>query len=193
MKIYKIAANYDEMKGWFEKRTNKHIESVQKFCKKIEDYDPKRFKGLVEQAKDHDQSKFKDPEIKPYVYTTWKYKCKDDGVKFECPKEMEEKMIRATEHHCRHNKHHPEYWDTELNMTDFINKKDRDKSIEGVIIDATKMPELDLSECVADWFAVSEERGNHPKDWADKNVNIRWKFTDKQKNLIYELIEEIWQ
>ena len=32
---------------------------------------------------------------------------------------------------------------------------------------------------------------NSAKEWADKNVNIRWKFTDKQKDLIYELIEVV--
>ena len=60
------------------------------------------------------------------------------------------------------------------------------------MVDATKMPDLDLAEMIADWLAVSEERGTDPKDWADKNVNIRWKFDDEQKDLIYELIEKIW-
>ncbi len=41
-------------------------------------------------------------------------------------------------------------------------------------------------------MAMSEEKGGTPKNWADKNVNVRWKFTDKQKDLIYELIEKIW-
>jgi hypothetical protein len=40
-------------------------------------------------------------------------------------------------------------------------------------------------------MAVSKERGNTPKSWADKNVNIRWKFNDDQKDLIYELIENV--
>lgn len=45
---------------------------------------------------------------------------------------------------------------------------------------------------VADWFAMSEELGGHPKDWADKNINIRWSFSQEQKNLIYDLIKGIW-
>lgn len=53
--------DYDKMKDWFEKRTHKHIKSVQDYCKKIADYDPKRFGKLVDQAKDHDKSKFEDP------------------------------------------------------------------------------------------------------------------------------------
>ena len=33
----------------------------------------------------------------------------------------------------------------------------------------------------------------NPQNWADKNVNIRWKFNDNQKELIYKLIEDIWE
>jgi hypothetical protein len=191
MKIFKLAKedNYNKMLEWFEKRTNKHIETVQKYCKKIEEYDDK-FKGLIEQAKTHDQSKFRDPEVDPYVYITWKYKCKDNGVKFECPKEMENKMDEATEHHVLNNSHHPEFYCNR--KTDLINKKDRDKP-PSEIVDSTKMPNLAIGEMIADWMAVSEERGSNPKDWADKNVNIRWKFTDRQKNLIYKIINDIWR
>ena len=67
----------------------------------------------------------------------------------------------------------------------------RDKPPEEMI-DATKMPDLDIAEMVADWCAVSEERGNTPKSWADKNVNVRWKFTDEQSDLIYEIIDAVW-
>ena len=184
---YRKAEDYKKMREWFETRTNKHIERVQKYCKKIEEYDD-RFKGLVEQAKNHDKSKFEDPEVEPYIYTTWEYKCKDDGVEFKCPEEMKEKMHGATEHHTRNNSHHPEFHTNQKG--DLINKENRDKP--EVIVDATSMPILDLAECVADWMAVSEERGNSPKDWADKNVNIRWKFTGEQKDVIYELIDKVW-
>jgi len=181
--------NYDEMRDWFEKRTNKHIERVQKYCKKIEDYDPKQFKGLVEQAKQHDQSKFKDPEIEPYIHITWQYKCKEDGKKYECGEDIKDKMNGATNHHVKNNRHHPEFFsDKDVNV---INRDDRDKP-PSEIIDATKMGNVDIGEMVADWMAMSEEKNSEPKDWADKNVNIRWKFSDKQKSLIYELIEEIW-
>ena len=189
MNWYKKASeeDYDRMKDWFEKRTNKHIKSVQDYCEKIADYDPERFGKLVDQAKDHDASKFKDPEIEPYVYVTWGYKCKDDNVDWEAPVGMDEKMNDATTHHVLKNSHHPEYHAGE--DSDVINKEDRDNPVRDKIIDGTKMPDLDIAEMVADWCSVSEERGNHPKDWADKNVNKRWKFTDKQKDLIYELIE----
>ena len=191
MKIFKIAKDndYEKMRTFFEKRTNKHIKLVQKYCEKIAKYDEEKYGELIERGKSHDQTKFKDPEIEPYVYTTWQYKCKDDGVEFECPEGMEDKMNEATFHHVKNNAHHPEnHCDQE---TDLINKKDRDKPPEKMI-DATKMKDIDIAEMVADWCSVSEERGNTPKAWADKNVNIRWEFTDDQKDLIYELIDVCW-
>lgn len=36
---------------------------------------------------------------------------------------------------------------------------------------------------------MGEEKGNTVRSWADKNVNVRWKFTEDQVNLIYELID----
>lgn len=189
MKIYRVAEDYSKMREWFDRRTNKHIERVQKYCEKIEKYNPEKFKGLVEQAKDHDKSKFEDPEVNPYVHITWQYKCKEDGIEFEAPKDMDDKMNEATNHHVLNNRHHPEFHCGK--KADVINRKDRDKPKE--LIDATKMLDLDIGEMVADWMSMSEEKNSSPKDWADKNVNIRWKFNDNQKDLIYELIEEIWE
>ena len=77
-------------------------------------------------------------------------------------------------------------------MKSIINKNNRDEPIEGVMIDSTKMPDLALAEMVADWCAMSEEKHTDPIDWARKNVNVRWKFTDSQTKLIYDLIEKIW-
>ena len=182
---------YKKMKEFFEKRTNKHIDAVKKFCKKIADYDEERFGKLVAQVEKHDQSKFKDPEIEPYIYVTWSYKCKDDGIDFDPPEGMDDKMNEATTHHVLNNSHHPEKHAGE--DSNVINKEDRDNPVRDKIIDATKMPDLDIAEMVGDWCAVSQERGNTPKSWADKNVNVRWKFTDDQKDLIYELIDAVWE
>lgn len=189
MSWYKKASDDKEMRDWFEKRTNKHIDMVSKYCNKLAELDP-RFGELVERAKVHDKSKFEDPEVDPYIYTTWKYKCEDDGVDFECPEDMDEKMKEATEHHIKNNRHHPEFHcDKTENL---INEDDRNKPPEEMI-DATKMEDIDIAEMVCDWCAVSEERGNTPNGWADKNVNVRWKFDDKQKDLIYELVDKVWE
>jgi len=184
-----IELDKKEMYDWFEKRTNKHIELVRKYCKKIADYDNK-FEGLIERGKIHDQSKFESPEYEPYVYISWKYKCKDDGEEFEAPENMEDRMDEATEHHVNNksNKHHPE---SHSEQKGCINKKDRDKPPENAI-DATKMSDLDIGEMMADWLSMSEEKGTSPKKWADDNVDKRWKFTKEHKDLIYELIENIY-
>lgn len=36
---------------------------------------------------------------------------------------------------------------------------------------------------------MGREKGTSPKDWADKNVGPRWKFTPEQVKEIYGLIE----
>jgi len=101
-------------------------------------------------------------------------------------------MNKATEHHVKSkaNGHHPEAHSPK--EVDLISRKDRDKPPKE-IIDVTKMPELDIGEMVADWLSMSEEKKSEPKDWAKKNINIRWKFTKEQEDLIYELIDEMWE
>jgi hypothetical protein len=176
----------DAMIKHYEKRTNNHIGIVQKYCEKLSDM---YSDDIIKHGEYHDKSKFDEPEFIPYVFTTWRYKCKDDGVEFKCSPEMEERMKEATEHHIKNNRHHPEYHTDKLN--NLINTKDRD-AVPDEMIDATKMSEIDIAEMCADWCAMSEERGNSPKEWADKNVNKRWKFTKEQSDLIYDLINKIW-
>jgi len=192
MTWYKTAKNTKEMEDFFIERTKKHINLVRKYCKKIADYDKERFGDLIKRGKVHDDSKFEEPEKVPYIYITWQYRCKDKGEEFDIPEDMKEKMSKATEHHVKNflNTHHPEAsCDKEVAL---INRENRDLPPKE-IISAVKMTDLDIAECVSDWCAMSEEKGTNPKDWADKNVNTRWKFTDKQKDLIYELIEEVWE
>jgi hypothetical protein len=177
------------MEDWFFKRTNKHIELVKKYCKKIADLGDHRFKGIMQQAEHHDESKFHNPELDPYVHIAWQYHMKDQGEDYNPPEDTKDKMNASTEHHVKHNKHHPEYWsDTQGNT---INREDRDKPPEHMI-DATKMSDLSIGEMCADWMAMSEEKDSNPIDWVRKNVNVRWKFTDSQTKLIYDLIEKIW-
>lgn len=158
---------------------------MKKYSQIIEDYDPIRFSGLSEQAKEHDQSKYKEPEKEPYIFISWQYHCKDIGKEFDAPKDLKDQMDKASEHHVKSNAHHPEYHCSD--NSNLINREDRDKPPEK-IINATKMPDMDIAEMAADWMAMSEEKGTKPQDWADKNINIRWKFTLKQRALIYELL-----
>jgi hypothetical protein len=192
MKIIKMTekeSNIEEMKEWFDQRTKKHIALVKKYCQKIKEYGNGEFDELTERAENHDKSKFEDPENTPYIYLTWNYKCKANGKEYKYPDGMEDKTNDASEHHIKNNSHHPEYHCDK--KTNLINKKDRDKAPEEMI-DATKMKDIDIAEMCADFCAVSEERGTNPEDWADKNINKRWKFSKYQEALIYELIDIAW-
>lgn len=176
----------EEMKEWFDERTNRHVGLVQKYAKILEDYDPIEFEGLVDRCIDHDASKFADPEYIPYCFISWDYHCKDLGEKFDVPQEIKDEMNKASEHHVHSNRHHPEFFDD----TSKINREDRDKKPDKMI-DASEMEDLDIAEMMADFSAMSEERNNSVRDWCDKNINIRWKFTDEQTEFIYDIIETL--
>jgi hypothetical protein len=176
-----------EVYDHFIDRTDRHIDLVRKYCKKLSAHPAG--KGLMGRGESHDESKYKKPEIEPYMWLTWRYKCKDEGVECTLPEGMEEQIEKVTIHHILNNSHHPEFHQD--HKVDLLNSSDRDKPPEE-IVDATKMPDLDIAEMVADWMAMSEERGNRPKEWVDDNVNVRWKFTDDQRGLIYDLIDYGW-
>jgi hypothetical protein len=193
MNWYRTASKdeeFEKMVEFFKKRTKRHIDLVKKYCKLAAEWDPERFGKLVERGEEHDASKYEDPEFEPYVYVTWKHKCKDDGKKFDPPEGIDEAMVEATEHHVKNNSHHPESHCAR--KTDLVNPDNRDKPPEDPV-DAKEMGQLDLAEMVCDWCAMGEERGNTPREWADKNIGKRWIFTDKQKDLVYEVMDAVWK
>jgi len=184
---FKIPEYTKDMENWFVKRTQAHINAVQKYCRKIESYNPIKFKGLINNAKWHDYNKFREPEVTPYIFITWMYRCKGLGIPYEPPDDMKPKMDEATAHHIKTSKHHPEYWsDVKTNL---VNPDARDEASQ--IIDATKMPDVYIAEMVADWLSVAKERHNPVKSWADKNINKRWMYTPQQSELIYDLLDNI--
>jgi len=177
-----------EMVGHYYNRTNRHIELVRGYIAKIVECAPDEFGELADRAEVHDQSKFEEPELTPYIWLTHRYKCQDCGEEFHCPDGMDDKMHDATVHHVQNNSHHPEYHDR--SCKDPINRDNRDEP--SGMIDASGMSKIDVAEMVADWCAVSKERGNTPTEWADANVNKRWKFTTEQVQQIYDTITRIW-
>lgn len=174
-----------EMIDWFDERTNRHIGLVQKYAKKLEEYDPERFEGLSEQCKDHDASKFEEPEYTPYIFISWDYRCKDLKKEFTIPKSIKDQMNGASLHHVVNNKHHPESCNPD---TAEINRDDRDEA-PSEIIDATTMADMDIFEMLCDFSAMSEEKHNTVRSWCDKNINKRWQFTEPQTILIYDIIK----
>lgn len=191
MERYKKRYEKSEMENFFEKRTNYHINLVRKYLDKIIQLNLNNIDNIIlEQEKvEHDYTKFIDPEYEPYLYITWDYKCKDEGVEFNIPEKIKEEMNKATHHHILNNKHHPEFWSE--NTISFINKDDRDKPSEK-IFNCTKMPFSYIGCMVADWLAMSEEKGTNPFDWIEKNVNTRWEFTKDQKKFIIYLTKMCW-
>lgn len=179
-----------EMLDFYYTRTRKHIQLVEKYIEKIYLKFPEKFPTLLVRQIFHDQSKFQEPEFTPYIIMTWNYHCKDEKIPFNIPEDMQKQIQEATYHHCKNNRHHPEFHDTET-ILNSINPKDRDKPPEKMV-DGTKMSPTDIAEMVSDWCGMSEERGGHPKDWAKKNINVRWKFTPEQEKLIYDLIDSVW-
>ena len=187
--MIKYAKITKDMVDFYHKRTNRHIDLVRKYCKKIHEVFGDQFGDIIARGLAHDQSKWEDPEFKPYIYITWDYRCKDMGEDPGISAEIREEMHDATEHHVDHNRHHPEYHCKDRGR---LNREDRDAPT-GIMIDAAKMEDLDIAEMIADWCAMGEEKRNSPVEWADKNVNKRWKFKESQKNLIYRIIDAIWE
>jgi hypothetical protein len=173
-----------EMIQYYLDRTNKHISLVRKYHGIISTFNlPQIVDELFDQeALDHDQSKFTPREFFPYVYITWKYYKPDYVV----PEEIKNSLHEATFHHIKTNKHHPEYWDRNVKI-DSLNQENRDKP-SGVMVDAIKMPETYIAAMIADWFAMSEEKGTSIKQWVINNVNVRWKFDAYQVEFINLLV-----
>jgi len=177
-----------EMTIWYHSRTNNHIKLVKKWYEKVTEYkkDISRIDIDI-----HDSSKFNSPEYEPYIFITWNYYCTRNGIDFDFTDEMKEKGNEATIHHITTSRHHPEYWDVAFTVSMF-NTENRD-AVADKIVDATEMPYKHILEMMADWFAVSEERETNPYDWAEMNINKRWKFSRDQVGLIYSILDNVWE
>jgi hypothetical protein len=185
MQSFKEYKEINDMKEFFNVRTNNHINAVKDICQKITDEFPGEFPDLMKQVKDHDSSKFHEPEYTPYLHITWRYRMKNlFKEEYKVPQEIEDQMHEASEHHVKHNKHHAEYWDPNSS----INKEDRDTAPDR-LVDGTKMDKTSIAEMCADWMAVGKEHGNTAKSWADKNIGTRWLFTEEQEKLIYNILK----
>ena len=177
-----------EMAEFYNNRTLRHRELVSKYCGKIAGADLGGFKELLDLADVHDMGKFYYPELVPYIHTTWKYKCLAEDIVYGLDEEMRLACDQATIHHIKCNPHHPDYFDMAPAQ---LNAADRDKPAEKVV-DAHYMPDIYIAEMVADWCAMSEERGTDPWDWIGANVNVRWAFEPQQVELIHTLTRHAW-
>jgi len=182
----------EEMKRFFVLRTRSHLFLVRKWSDKITDLNHAQIDNtlLNKERDDHDEFKWLEPEYTPYVLITWDYEQKRLKKEFSLPAEIKEKMNDATLHHIKRHKHHPEFWDENVG-NDSLNRENRDMPPKRMV-DGTKMPLTYVAAMVADWLAMSEELGTCPYQWVEKNVNVRWSFTQEQVHFINRLIEAVW-
>jgi hypothetical protein len=169
----------------FVERLEEHRERVMENAKRLVEAFPE-YKTLLDQVKEHDESKFEEPEFTPYVHIHHMYQTRGTENEYQIPEDIDH--VNATEHHVRNNEHHPEYW-VEDQEKPFVNPGDRDKRI--TLLDATEMPDLAIAEMCCDWMAVAQERKTNVYEWAKSVIDIRWKFSEDQKNLIYTFLDEL--
>lgn len=184
----------DEKEQFFVDRTNKHIGLVQDAAAKIVKAYPE-FDKLLTQVKVHDASKLKEPERVPYVEITWRHKLENEkgeydpynGKGYQTPGQLKkEEENTATVHHITTNSHHPEYHLKDKSDAN-VDMADRSKS---ELVDASRMPDIDVAEMVADWQAMSEElQTNTTREWFDKQKDVRWHFSEHQEELIDKLLK----
>lgn len=168
----------------FIERTQKHIDKVNEYAHKIGHTYPH-----------HDYDKLQGELFEPYSLSQ-KY---DQGYDTYSALTEEEKKAYddATIKHITRNPHHPEYWLRDKHVLD-----DFTRDNPPVNLDCTKMTNEALIEMCCDWCAMSEEFGNTPFEWMDKNVGyikyddydppVRWKFNNHQYDFIVETLKELW-
>jgi hypothetical protein len=195
------ASTKSEQELYHEERTAKHIALVQDAAKRIAEANPefKEFDGneLIAQAAVHDASKLEEPERTPYIKITWRHKLENeqgdyspyhDKGSYKNPGKLPDPdENEATIHHVTTNSHHPEYHLEDKSKAN-ISKENRDES--DFVVDASRMPPIDIAEMVADWQAMSEElKKNTAREWFEKQKDVRWHFSKEQEALIDKLLK----
>lgn len=160
-----------EMEEVFVARAKLHRSLVKKNLLMMQGYLGLSKELLHKTADLHDLSKYESSERVAYIWMTWMYHCKSEGISFQYPIDIEAVVQQGWQHHITHNAHHPESH-ADLNQMSF----------------------LDIVEMVCDWTAISQENTpNNPSAmaWAIDNLDKKWNFSDLQKKLIFSTIEEL--
>ncbi len=164
------------------KRIYTHIEKVKKYGKKF---------GV--DIKGHDNTKFSEENIIGYILL----EKRNRNLNINFPKEVMEEIYKVTENHVFKENHHPEAWSVaedkgSIRKSIIDSRTNGGKFNKENIIEIPYMPTTYIIEMCADWCAMSEEFNNSPFVWANKTLDIRWKFDDKTTNFIYDVLEEMW-
>ena len=102
---------------------------------------------LREIVKEHDKSKYEEPEWSAYLHHF--YPTNDKEAK------MEEEFDVAVHHHINNNKHHWNYWvDKDNNLIDGIDEEDY---------------KLHTIERICDWLSMAAQHSEGPRDYYEAN------------------------
>jgi len=126
---------------------------------------------LAQRAQAHDLSKRSPLESRAYTYLDWRFYCQAQQLSINYPTAIEQAINQGWQQHLHNNRHHPEFH-----------------------LDCNQMSMLDLIEMVCDWTAISQElqQGNGScKNWAKENIDKKWKFNERTKQLIFTIIDEL--
>ncbi len=163
--IKKAMATAKEMVDFYKKRTKEHIDRVAKNINRIANL-PELDSGVMTQrALIHDGSKYSTQERVPYIWLTEFYRCKNEKIPFKYPLGVEEKVDKASEHHVKTNRHHPESHASPLDMS-----------------------KEDIAEMVCDHCAMSQELNNSLSEWEKNDTLKKYSFSDEQTELIWKLV-----
>lgn len=139
---------------------------------------------LIQRGKQHDLSKYSEPEKIAYIYLNWKFdQEKTYSKKYQYPEGMEEIVKKAIQHHYQHNSHHSEFYCYKEDGT----REDDKKRIKVLL---KNMNDVDLLEMVADWMAISQEYKTKCTDYAIATIgdDKAKPFTEEQKIKIFKWI-----
>ena len=189
-----------ELAAWifryYVERTKRHMQLVRICAEKLQPYF--KFHGMSEQfawrCENHDKDKFSGNEHMAmyalacplYTYHNLydiKQEAKDAYENIEWPKHY-----ALNEHHPEHYMKQPdpakeEFVISDEELVDFFNKKYCRSPLSG------RVPLLlALGEMVADWMAVSLERGGSAREWWLKNKGSRWTFGPKYTEVIESIL-----
>jgi hypothetical protein len=98
------------MVDFFYKRTAYHIGLVERninFLSEIEDLKEVDKTTLIQRALIHDQSKYEQDELIPYIWLTWYYL--NSILLNDVDKEIRSIIEKAIQHHLYNNRHHIEF------------------------------------------------------------------------------------
>jgi hypothetical protein len=76
------------MRDHFTKRTQEHVNRVQGNARLLAQGFPYLKRELISQVNLHDDSKYQEPEVTPYIHITWKYHMEKQGKTYDPPADI---------------------------------------------------------------------------------------------------------